>query len=176
MVALALFTMIRRPPLAGWIGGLAVVTKQYLILAVPLLLRFAARDSGGGTVRFGLRGVLAGTLLTLPFALWRLPSFIDSVVLLQAREPFRSDSLSYLSWAAREGWGTGSIGWAIAAACIALIVSARRTPNRARRIRGVARLVILRNVCLRFQGILQLLLLRRRNPLLLHRGPIQPRS
>jgi hypothetical protein len=94
-------------------------------------LRFAARDSGGGTVRFGLRGVLAGTLLTLPFALWRLPSFIDSVVLLQAREPFRSDSLSYLSWAAREGWGTGSIGWAIAAACIALIVSARRTPNTA---------------------------------------------
>jgi hypothetical protein len=50
---------------------------------------------------------------------------------LQAREPFRSDSLSYLSWAAREGWGTGSIGWAIAAACLALIVRARRTPNTA---------------------------------------------
>jgi len=131
MVALLLFTMMRRPRLAGWIGGLAVVTKQYLILAVPLLLRFAARRSGGGMVRFGLRGVFAGTLVTVPFALWHVPSFIDSVVLLQAREPFRSDSLSYLSWAARQGWDAGSMGWAIAAACVALIVSGYRTPNTA---------------------------------------------
>jgi len=129
MVALALFTMIRHPRLAGWAGGLAVVTKQYLMLAVPLLLRFGASRSGFGAVGFGLRGVLAGTLVTLPFALWHVPSFVDSVVLLQTREPFRSDSLSFLSWAAREGWGTGSIVWAIVAACIALIVSASRTPN-----------------------------------------------
>jgi len=129
MVALALFTMIRFPRLAGWTGGLAVVTKQYLMLAGPLLLRFGASLSGGGTLAFGRRGALAGTLVTLPFALWHVPSFIDSVVLLQTREPFRIDSLSYLSWAAREGWGTGSIVWAIAAACIALVVSAWRTPN-----------------------------------------------
>jgi len=131
MVALSLFAMIRLPRLNGWAGGLAVVTKQYLVLAVPLLVRFGASRSGGGAGSLGLRAAFAGTLVTLPFALWHVPSFIDSVVLLQTREPFRSDSLSYLSWAAREGWGTGSIVWALVAACIALLVSAFRTPNTA---------------------------------------------
>ena len=170
MLALTVFTMMRRPPLAGWTGGLAVVTKQYWCSAVPLLVRFAARRSGGGTVRFGLRGVFAGALRHAAVCAVARAAFLESVVFLQTREPFRSDSLSYLSWAAREGWGTGSFVWAVAAACIALIISAARNAQHGRRVRRGARSIVLRDVCLRFQGVLQLLLLRRRCALLRCRG------
>jgi hypothetical protein len=56
-------------------------------------------------------------------------AFIDDVVLLQMREPFRIDSLSYLAWAAQMGWGAGSFVWSIAATGIALTAGMIRTPN-----------------------------------------------
>jgi hypothetical protein len=52
-----------------------------------------------------------------------------SVVWLQTLEPFRGDSLSYLIWAARNGWGQGSFLWAIGAASVAAVVSVFTTRN-----------------------------------------------
>ena len=94
------YCLLRRPAVAPWVGGLMLVTKQYLVLAGVALLRFAA-TLGVRRRRFllGLSG--AALVATLPFVLWDPRAFLDNVVLLQAREPFRIDSISYLSWAAR---------------------------------------------------------------------------
>jgi hypothetical protein len=129
MLALTLFAMARVPSLTAWAGGLLIVTKQYLVLAVPLLWRFAA--GGRGARGFIVRAVVVGSAVTLPFLLWSPRAFIESVVLLQLREPVRLDSLSYLSWAARHGLGMGSFVWAAGAAAIAVAVTMLATPNTA---------------------------------------------
>jgi hypothetical protein len=127
MFAATVFAMLRVPKLASWAGGLLIVTKQYLILAGPLLWRYASARSG--YTRFIVQAAAIATLVTLPFLLWHPRSFIDSVLLLQTREPFRIDSLSYLSWAARNGLGSGSFVWAVGAAIAALGISVLLTPN-----------------------------------------------
>jgi hypothetical protein len=128
MLALTVFCLIRKPPLAPWVGGLLLVTKQYLALAGPPLLRFAT-SRRGQSFRFVLSAAIVALVVTLPFALRHPHAFINVVVLLQTREPFRIDSLSYLAWAARAGWGAGSFAWSIAAASVALTVGLIRTPN-----------------------------------------------
>ena len=130
LFAATIFCLLRRPSVAPVVSGLLLVTKQYLVLAGAALLRFAM-TLGGRRGWFLIRLSCAALVMTLPFFLWDPEAFIESVVLLQAREPFRSDSLSYLSWAARGGWGTGSLFWSIGAACIALSVGLLRTPNTA---------------------------------------------
>jgi hypothetical protein len=74
---------------------------------------------------------VAAGAATLPFALWHPNAFLNNVIWLQTREPFRPDSLSYLSWAAREGWGQGSFWWAVGAACVAIVIGLVATPNTA---------------------------------------------
>ena len=99
------------------------------MLAVPLLWRFASRSlSAAG---FLARTAIAAAAVTLPFILWHPRAFVDSVLLVQTREPFRIDSLSYLSWAARHDLGGGSLFWAIAAGSVALVAGALLTPNTA---------------------------------------------
>ena len=41
MTALVVFFMVRRPAVVPWVGGLLAVTKQYYLLAGPLLLKYA---------------------------------------------------------------------------------------------------------------------------------------
>ncbi len=130
LFAATIFCLLRRPALAPWVSGLLLVTKQYLVLAGVALFRFAT-SLGARQRRFVVGLIGAALLSTLPFVLWDPVAFVETVVLLQAREPFRIDSLSYLSLAARAGWGTGSLAWSIAAACAALLVGLRRTPNTA---------------------------------------------
>jgi hypothetical protein len=130
MLAVTIFSMSRKSAVAAWAGGLLIVTKQYLALAVPLLWRFAARKRPA----FLLRAGIAAVAVTLPFVLWHPRAFVDSVLLLQTREPVRIDSLSYLSWAARHdlglgGPGGGSFVWAIAAGSVALVAGALLTAN-----------------------------------------------
>jgi hypothetical protein len=129
MLALTVFSMTKKPALTAWAGGLLIVTKQYLALAAPLLWRFA--KSRPDTWSVLARAALIAALVTVPFVLWHPRSFIESVVLLQTREPFRIDSLSYSSWAARHGWSAGSFLWAIAAAAVGLAAAMRATPNTA---------------------------------------------
>lgn len=128
LLACTVFCLVRKPSLAPWAAGLLVVTKQYLVLAGPLLPRIAA-SMRGRSRQFLVRAAMAALVATVPLALWHPRAFIDDVVLLQMREPFRIDSLSYLSWAARAGWGTSSFLWSIAAGGIAVIACLRWTPN-----------------------------------------------
>lgn len=127
MLAFTLFAMARMPSLTAWASGLLIVTKQYLVLAVPLLWRFAVgRDGFRG---FVLRAALVGAIVTLPFLIWSPRAFIESVLLLQLREPVRLDSLSFLSWAVRHGLGEGSFIWAAAAATVGVALTMLVTPN-----------------------------------------------
>ena len=107
------------------------MAKQYLLLAAPLVLRFARSQPPGDARRFVSRAAVAATAVTVPFLLWHPRSFIESIVLVQARERFRSDSLSYLSWGFRQGWGEHSMALAAGAAVVALTITIIRTRNTA---------------------------------------------
>jgi hypothetical protein len=120
----------------GWLSaavaaGMLIVTKQYLVLAGPPFLKFVLGQPKRRWLMLLLLAGLAAAAVTLPLALWHPNAFLKNVVWLQTREPFRGDSLSVLSWAAREGWGNGSFWWAIGAALIALVVGLLGTPNTA---------------------------------------------
>ena len=127
LLAATVYCLIRRPDLTPWAGGLLLVGKQYLALAAVPLLRFAAAQPNWG--RFVMKAAIAGTVVTLPFLVWHPQQFIDNVVVLQFREPFRSDSLSYLVWASQAGLGEGSFLWPLVAAAVALIVDPARSPD-----------------------------------------------
>lgn len=78
--------------------GLLVATKQYLVLgllAAPLLPARAA-PVASRSARWWVRVAIVAAVVTLPLALWDLPAFVHSTVLLQFRQPFRTDALSYL--------------------------------------------------------------------------------
>ena len=130
LLAATAFCLARKPACAGWVAGLFAVTKQYLIMAVPLIVRIGSRQASH-RLQFFAQALLAACAVTLPFVVWRFRPFVDAVVLLQFREPVRIDSLSYLSWAARAGWDAGSIYWPITAAASALVVGLVKTPNTA---------------------------------------------
>lgn len=128
MLALTMFCLTRKPAWSPWSAGLLLVTKQYVALAAPLLWRYASARPGGGAPFFS-RAAAAGSVVTLPFLLWHVGAFVDTVVLLQTKEPFRIDSLSFASWAARAGWGEASWVWAIGGGIVALAFASWRSPN-----------------------------------------------
>jgi len=130
MLALTVFLMIRNPIASGWAAGILVVTKQYLGFAGLAVVRLVFADLPRWKWT-AISAVFAASAVTLPIALWHPNAFMRNVVWLQAREPFRIDSLSYLSWAAREGWGRGSFFWAIGAALLTAILSLFTTRNTA---------------------------------------------
>jgi hypothetical protein len=129
LLAATVFLFLRRPLAGAWVAGLLIFAKQYLFLAGPLFLRFALGQPRRRCVLILLFAGLAAAAATLPFALWHRNSFLNNVIWLQTREPFRIDSLSYLSWAAREGWVQGSFVWAIVAAAVAIVAGFVAAPN-----------------------------------------------
>lgn len=129
-LALTVFLIVRNPIAAGWAAGLMAVTKQYLGfsgLAILRLLLLRPRQWHWAA----LGAVVAACAITLPLALWHPNAFMRSVIFLQTKEPFRIDSLSYLSWAAQRGLGQGSFLWAVGAATIAAVLSLFTTRNTA---------------------------------------------
>src|SRR5262249_21351441 len=72
--------------------GLLIASNQYLPAAIALLpIMMPWFDSK--LVRFLLIALITALLVTLPLALWNFSAFWDSVVMLQLRQPFRTDSL-----------------------------------------------------------------------------------
>jgi hypothetical protein len=131
MLALTVFLLVRNPIAAGWTGGILAVTKQYLGFAGLAVLRtMLIRPRQWKWLGLGI--LIGAAAVTLPFALWHPNAFMRNVVWLQALEPFRIDSLSYLAWAARHGMGSGTFAWAIGAAVAAAfvtLVTTRNTPE-----------------------------------------------
>jgi hypothetical protein len=48
-------------------------------------------------------GILIAAAITVPFALWNLDGFVRAVLVLQAKQPFRAEALSYVAWTAKNG-------------------------------------------------------------------------
>ena len=124
-----LFTMQRRPLAGAWVGGLLIFAKQYLFLAGPLFLRYALGHRRRNVIPILAFATLAPAAVNAAICAVASEFVHEQRVWLQTKEPFRTDSLSYLSWAAREGWGQGSFWWAVSAACIALVIALIVTPN-----------------------------------------------
>jgi hypothetical protein len=128
LMVLTVVLMRRLPILGGWVAGIFAMTKQYLgVTALAFVRLMFIRPKQWPWVAFGV--IFAAAAVTLPFALWHPNAFMRNVIWLQTREPFRTDSLSYLAWAAANGLGRGSFVWAIGAGSIAAIIATFTTRN-----------------------------------------------
>jgi hypothetical protein len=128
LLVLTVVLMRRLPILGAWVAGIFAMTKQYLgVTALAFLRLMFIRPKQWPWVAFGV--IFAAAAVTLPFALWHPNAFMRNVIWLQTREPFRTDSLSYLAWAAAHGLGRGSFIWAIGAGSIAALITMFTTRN-----------------------------------------------
>ena len=82
----------RRPLLAAAFLGLAIATKQYLALAVPVA--WLLGDDRASRQRAVATTIGVAALALLP-ALADLPGFLHSAVMVQVREVLRMDALSF---------------------------------------------------------------------------------
>jgi hypothetical protein len=105
-----------------------LATKQYLPFTGLGVIRTLLLDRRRWALALFLI-VVTGAGCILPFALWHTNSFLRSVVWLQTLEPFRTDSLSFLIWADRNGYGRGSFLYSVSAAAAGAIISLLTTRN-----------------------------------------------
>jgi hypothetical protein len=109
--------------------GLLLATKQYLVLALPLVLLVPANRLPGHRVAMLLIALVAAVLVTAPLAMWDVGAFVHSAVTLQFHQPFRADSLSYLVPLGNR-WGIVAPGWAgFACAGAAILLAVWRCPR-----------------------------------------------
>jgi hypothetical protein len=99
LFAVFLFALSRRSKWAFIPLGLLLAGKQYVPMFVPALWLLPA-DEGQphARLRLVLYALAFGGAVTLPFFLIDPKAFLDSVVLLQLRQPFRVESLGLVSW------------------------------------------------------------------------------
>ncbi len=113
------FCTRRRPSWLPLACGLFLVSKQYALLALPLLWLLAplttlptnlngqsstrspmkpnSEDSWATFWRFLGKTLTVSALVTLPLALWNFHAFFYSTMQLQFHQPFRRDSLSFMA-------------------------------------------------------------------------------
>jgi hypothetical protein len=133
-IAGVVFLGVRRSKLLPWVVGLLLVSKQDLFLAAPAVLLLLDRPlRWRATMQFVLIAVFAGSVVTLPLALWNLGAFWHSAAAVQMICPFRYDSLSFSAAWARSGHlpPADFVGFVVgvAAAAISLVaLGARRSP------------------------------------------------
>jgi hypothetical protein len=99
LMAATVATALRRPSLSWLPLGLLMASKQHMVLALlfaPMLYR--------PPLAFALKAVAVAAVVTLPLALLDVDAFVRSAVLLQLREPFRLDSLSFTRALVAQGW------------------------------------------------------------------------
>ncbi len=140
LLALTVATALRRPSLTWLPLGLLVASKQHMVLALafaPMLLPAApaGRDSSDrarDVVRLALKAIAVAAIVTLPLALLDVDAFMRSAVLLQLREPFRLDSLSFTRMFVAHGWALdkhGALYVSLTAGLVGLGLSWWRAPR-----------------------------------------------
>jgi hypothetical protein len=135
LLALTVFFATRTPQrLPTWAVavafGLLLASKQYLLLALPLVVLLAPPKRQ--RFRFLVVATGAALLVTVPLVFWDVKGFGHSAVLLQFRQPFRQDALSYLVPFARATGAVPSsfVPFALAAGVIAVgLWKCPRTPS-----------------------------------------------
>lgn len=128
LVALTVYLLRDGPLRAAWAAGIMLAAKQYLPFMGLGVLRTLWLDRARWYWVAAVIG-LVGIVCVVPFALWHTNSFMRSVVWLQTLEPFRTDALSFLIWADRNGYGRGNFMWAVGAAIAAAVLSLIATKN-----------------------------------------------
>jgi hypothetical protein len=97
MFSLTMVCACRWPKALPWCFGLYLSTKQYSVLAIPLLPLLLSGPNPWK--RFGtvlMKAGLVVAVINLPFFLWNPYAFFRSTVEFQFLQPFRTDALSYL--------------------------------------------------------------------------------
>jgi hypothetical protein len=129
-MAATVFCAIRFPAALPWALGFLFAVKQYCVFFVPIsgLLLGKEWSLRNHAVLLMKAGAVA-LLVTLPFALWNLRGFLESVVFFQGRQPMRTDALSYVAWRVFGGHQPLP-GWvSFAAALVATGLSVWRAPR-----------------------------------------------
>jgi hypothetical protein len=123
-LAATVFCACRVPKAVPWVFGLLLAVKQYCVFLLPLSGLLLGSDwSWRRHAVFLGKAVLVAALVTLPLAAWDVRGFMESVVFFQARQPFRSDALSYAAWwthgaeSRLPGWISFAVVIAAAAFC-----------------------------------------------------------
>jgi hypothetical protein len=130
LFVLTLFCAIRARNWLWLALGLLLASKQYTLLMVPLVLAHLVRPSSWRDVaRLLMKSGIVALLVTLPMALWDWKAFVNSVVWMQFRQPFRLEALSFTAMLARmTGVHIGAgLGFVVAGA--ALIWAMRNAPR-----------------------------------------------
>ena len=110
--SLAMFCACRWRKGLPWALGLFFATKQYTVLALPvLLLLLEGPNLFKELLDMVAKAGLVVAAITLPFFVWNPHDFIRSVVQLQFVQPFRTDALSYLVWIYHHNGGQSVPMW-----------------------------------------------------------------
>lgn len=110
--------------------GLTMAIKQYLPIALVLAPLLPLPDRTRRRA-FVAEAIAIAAIVTVPFLIWDSNGFLNSVVLLQFREPFRTDSLSVPAWLAASGVTIPALAATVAAAVAASILALRMLPQSA---------------------------------------------
>jgi hypothetical protein len=104
LLAAVIFCAIRCPRAVPYLLGLLLASKQYLPATAPLIFLLASRPNQFWKM-LG-KAILVAMIVSLPLALWDFHAFWNSAITLQFKQPYRSDSLSFLAW-----YGTSDPQW-----------------------------------------------------------------
>jgi hypothetical protein len=112
-----------------WVAGLLLVVKQYTFLIAPLGWLLPRPPAARSWWRFVGIAAISGLALTLPLVLIRPLPFLKSVALLQFRQPFRADALSFSAYGVALG-GQPLPEWLVFVAALGAIgISLWRSPR-----------------------------------------------
>jgi hypothetical protein len=140
LLAATVFAACRRPRWLPVSLGLLIAVKQYLALCLLLAPLLPARKRWGHR-KLLLAALAVAAAVTTPFALWDLSAFVHSAVVLQFRQPFRADALSFLA-AVYHGTGWQPPAWiAFVAVAPAVALALRKGPGTPSRFAAGAALV-----------------------------------
>jgi hypothetical protein len=96
LVASVLWSALRAPRALPYAVGLTLVAKQHMALLLPLFWLLPNMPRSLRKLSpFVLRAGTAALLVTLPLALWNPRAFYRSAIVLQFKQPFRGDALSF---------------------------------------------------------------------------------
>ncbi len=122
LLAATVATALRRPQWAWLPLGLLMASKQHMALALlfsPWLV--PSPRTTRNVLTFCGKAVAVAAIVTLPLALLDADAFYRSAILLQLREPFRLDSLSFARLLVAEGWALDKQGAVVVSLSAGLI-------------------------------------------------------
>lgn len=122
LLAGTMFCAMRSPKLLPYAFGMLLASKQYAALLIPLVPLLTDWRNW----RFHLKAIATACVVTLPLVFWNFSAFWDNAVVLQFRQPFRDDALSFAAALSRAGVPKLHTAIAVIAALAVAVFCARR--------------------------------------------------